>query len=58
MRTNSLEWHSKMMEGMDPEEKARFKQQMAMQNDPKKMLGQLFGDVTAGGGEPKPITSK
>jgi hypothetical protein len=49
---------SKMMEGMDPEEKARFKQQMAMQNDPKKMLGQLFGDVTGGGGERPTIASK
>ena len=46
------------MEGMDPEEKARFKQQMAMQNDPKKMLGQLFGDGSAGSGDAKAITTK
>lgn len=39
----------KMMEGLEPEEKERMQKQMAMQNDPSKMLGQLFG-----GGEPEP----
>jgi hypothetical protein len=38
-----------MMENMEPEERERMKQQMAMQNDPSKMLGQLFS-----GGEPEP----
>lgn len=39
-----------MMDGLEPEEKARLKQQMAMQQDPTKMLGQLWGDVTGSGG--------
>ena len=47
-----------MMEGMDPEEKARFKQQMAMQNDPTKMLGQLFGNASTESESVKPTTSK
>jgi len=34
------------MEGLEPEEKARMKEQMAMQSDPTKMLGQLWGDIT------------
>eukprot|EP00797_Seminavis_robusta_P033075 Sro759_g198250.2 (211) ;mRNA; r:33794-34525 len=32
----------KMMEGLDPEEKERMKQQMEMQKDPTKMLSSLF----------------
>jgi len=40
----------KMMENLEPEEKARMKRQMAMQSDPSKMLGQLWGDLTSGGG--------
>ena len=36
----------KMMEGLDPEEKARMKQQMEMQKDPTKMLSQLWGDMS------------
>lgn len=43
----------KMMDQMEPEEKARMKEQMAMQSDPSKMLGQLWGDITSGGGEPE-----
>jgi hypothetical protein len=39
----------KMMEGLEPEEKEAMKKQMAMQQDPTKMLGQMFG----GGGEPE-----
>lgn len=39
----------KMMEGLEPEERERMKAQMAMQQDPTKMIGQLFG-----GGEPEP----
>jgi hypothetical protein len=36
----------KMMEGLEPEEKERMKQQMAMQKDPSKLLGQLWGDIS------------
>lgn len=36
----------KMMEGLDPEEKERMKQQMEMQKDPTKMLSQLWGDIS------------
>lgn len=39
----------KMMEGLDPEEKARMKEQMAMQQDPNKMLSNLFEGFTGGG---------
>lgn len=41
----------KLMEGMDDEEKARMKQQMEMQKDPTKMLGQLWGDITGANAE-------
>jgi hypothetical protein len=45
----------KMMEGLDPEEKARMKQQMQAQQDPTKMLSQMWGEITgdsaAGGGD-------
>lgn len=41
----------KMMENLEPEEKARMQQQMEMQKDPTKMLASLWGDVT-GGQEP------
>jgi ER membrane protein complex subunit 7 len=37
----------KMMEGLEPEERERMKQQMEMQQDPTKMLGQLFGGFGA-----------
>jgi len=40
----------KMMEGLDPEEKARMKQQMQAQQDPTKMLSQMWGDITGDGG--------
>jgi hypothetical protein len=36
----------KMMEGLEPEEKERMKQQMEMQKDPSKLLGQLWGDIS------------
>lgn len=36
----------KMMEGLDPEEKARMQKQMAAQNDPTKMLSQMWGEMT------------
>ena len=38
----------KMMEGLDPEEKAQMKKQMEAQTDPTKMLSQMFGDITGG----------
>lgn len=36
----------KMMEGMDPEEKARMKQQMESQSDPTQMFSKMFGELT------------
>ena len=36
----------KMMEGLDPEEKARMKQQMEAQKDPTKMLSQMWGELS------------
>jgi hypothetical protein len=43
----------KMMEGLDPEEKAKLKEQMANQQDPTKMLSSMFEGIT-GGEEAKP----
>jgi hypothetical protein len=43
----------KMMEGLEPEDKERMKQQMEMQKDPTKMFGQLWGDLTGPGEEEK-----
>jgi len=37
----------KMMEGMDPEQKAAMAKQMEMQSDPSAMFAEMFG----GGGE-------
>jgi hypothetical protein len=42
----------KMMEGLDPEEKARLKSQMEAQKDPTQMLSQMFGDITGAGEDP------
>jgi hypothetical protein len=36
----------KMMEGLDPEEKAAMRKQMEAQKDPTKMLSQMWGDMT------------
>lgn len=36
----------KMMEGLDPEEKAAMRKQMENQKDPTKMLSQMWGDMT------------
>eukprot|EP00980_Cylindrotheca_fusiformis_P011647 scaffold2751_cov131-Cylindrotheca_fusiformis.AAC.14 len=36
----------KMMEGMDPEEKAAMRKQMEAQKDPSKMISQMWGDIT------------
>lgn len=43
----------KMMEGMDPEQKEQMQKQMAMQQDPSKMLTQMFQDMTGSGEEPE-----
>jgi hypothetical protein len=47
-----------MMENLDPEDKARFKQQMAMQQDPGKALGKLWGEVTGSGEEARDQSTK
>ncbi|KAL7537515.1 hypothetical protein ACHAXR_009802 [Thalassiosira sp. AJA248-18] len=44
----------KMMEGLDPEQKEQMQKQMAMQQDPSKMLTQMFHDMTGTGEEPDP----
>lgn len=46
-----------MMEGLDPEEKARMKEQMKNQQDPTAMLSQMWGDIT-GGEEEAPKSKK
>lgn len=43
----------KMMEGLEPEERERMQKQMAMQQNPSAMLGELFGGL-GGGEEPQP----
>lgn len=43
----------KMMEGLDPEEKARMRQQMEAQKDPTQMFSQMFGELT-GSAEDQP----
>jgi ER membrane protein complex subunit 7 len=47
----------KMMENLDPEEREQMKKQMAMQQDPTKMLGELFGGFS-GEAETKSSTKK
>mmetsp|Transcript_9654 Transcript_9654/g.16965 ORF Transcript_9654/g.16965 Transcript_9654/m.16965 type:complete len:220 (-) Transcript_9654:939-1598(-) len=44
-------WMPKMMEGLEPEEKARMKKQMEAQKDPTQMLSQMWGEITGGGEE-------
>ena len=52
--TVGLMWYMpKMMEGMDPEERAKMQKQMEMQQNPTKMLGELFSGMT-GGEDPTP----
>ena len=41
----------KMMEGLDPEEKARMRKQMENPKDPTQMLSELWGEVTGSGVE-------
>mmetsp|Transcript_10413 Transcript_10413/g.22638 ORF Transcript_10413/g.22638 Transcript_10413/m.22638 type:complete len:249 (-) Transcript_10413:305-1051(-) len=50
----------KMMEGLDPEQKEQMQKQMAMQQDPSKMLTQMIQDMTGSGEEaaPPPIEKK
>ena len=45
----------KMMEGLDPEEKAAMRKQMEAQQDPTKMFSQMWGDIT---GAPQEETGK
>mmetsp|Transcript_18127 Transcript_18127/g.41598 ORF Transcript_18127/g.41598 Transcript_18127/m.41598 type:complete len:225 (-) Transcript_18127:508-1182(-) len=40
-----------MMEGLEPEEKARMREQMKNQQDPTAMFSQMWGDMTGGGEE-------
>jgi len=47
-----------MMEGLDPEEKARMKEQMKAQQDPSAMLTQMWGDMTGGAEEEAPKSKK
>lgn len=46
----------KMMEGLDPEEKARLKEQMASQQDPSKMMSNLFESFTGPADAPAPAS--
>lgn len=43
----------KMMEGLDPEQKTQMQKQMEMQQDPSKMMNQLWGDITGANDEPE-----
>ena len=47
-----------MMEGLDPEEKARMKEQMKNQQDPTAMLSQMWGDMTGAGEDEAPKSKK
>jgi hypothetical protein len=44
-----------MMNNLDPEQKEQMKKQMEMQQDPTKMLSQLWGEMKGGN---KEITEK
>jgi len=48
----------KMMEGLDPEEKAKMKQQMQAQQDPTKMLSQMWGEIMGAQEEEKTPTRR
>ena len=48
-----------MMGNLDPEQKEQMKKQMESQQDPTKMLSQLWGEISGGGGAgTKEITEK
>jgi hypothetical protein len=44
----------RMMEGLDPEEKAKMRKQMETQQDPTKMLSQMWGDLAGTKEEAQP----
>eukprot|EP00548_Thalassiothrix_antarctica_P014668 CAMPEP_0194167190 /NCGR_PEP_ID=MMETSP0154-20130528/2552_1 /TAXON_ID=1049557 /ORGANISM="Thalassiothrix antarctica, Strain L6-D1" /LENGTH=226 /DNA_ID=CAMNT_0038878035 /DNA_START=35 /DNA_END=715 /DNA_ORIENTATION=+ len=46
----------KLMEGMDPEERAQMQKQMQAQQDPSKMLSNLWSDISSGGKDEKSST--
>lgn len=46
-----------MMGNLDPEQKEQMKKQMEMQQDPSKMLSQLWGEIS-GAGAPREISEK
>lgn len=48
----------KMMEGLEPEERERMQKQMASQQDPTKMLSNLWSDLQGGGQEPEKTIKK
>jgi hypothetical protein len=48
----------KMMEGMDPEEKAKMRAQMENQKDPTQMLSQMWGEITGSGAEEEASKSR
>ena len=43
----------RMMENLDPEQKEQMKKQMEMQQDPTKMLSQLWGDLSGTNAQPQ-----
>lgn len=47
-----------MMEGLDPEEKARMKEQMKNQQDPSAMFSQMWGEMTGAGEDEAPKTKR
>ncbi len=47
-----------MMEGLEPEEKARMREQMKNQQDPSAMFSQMWGDITGAGEEEAPKSKK
>ena len=47
-----------MMDGLDPEEKARMREQMKNQQDPSAMLSQMWGDMTGANQDEAPKTKK
>eukprot|EP00531_Pseudo-nitzschia_arenysensis_P011269 CAMPEP_0116130940 /NCGR_PEP_ID=MMETSP0329-20121206/8742_1 /TAXON_ID=697910 /ORGANISM="Pseudo-nitzschia arenysensis, Strain B593" /LENGTH=214 /DNA_ID=CAMNT_0003625341 /DNA_START=109 /DNA_END=753 /DNA_ORIENTATION=- len=47
-----------MMEGLEPEEKARMREQMKNQQDPSAMFSQMWGDITGAEEEEAPKSKK
>ncbi len=48
----------KMMEGLDPEEKAKMREQMQNQKDPTQMLSQMWGEITGSAAEEEAAKSR